>query len=87
MQAKILVQPKNEQELVELKTYLAENDINLAKMKNEVDCVYEYLEMFEQYSYDYNNFKNYWALHMYPSDVKMAVMDGLRNASITETKL
>lgn len=40
MYDRIMKQPKNEQELVELKNYLAENDVNLAKMRKEVDCVY-----------------------------------------------
>lgn len=51
MYDKMLSQPKNEVELVELKNYIAETEVNLAKVKNEVDFVYEYLVIFEKVSH------------------------------------
>ena len=47
-----------------MKNFLAENDVNLAKMRKEVDCVYDYLLMFEEYSYQYGekNLENFWFL-------------------------
>jgi hypothetical protein len=67
---------------VELKNYIAENDLNLAKMKKEVDCVYEYLLMFEDYSYHFGekNVETFWYLMTWPSEIKSAVMEGQRNA-------
>lgn len=89
MYDRILKHPKDEQELVDLKRYLAENDVNLAKMKKEVDCVYDYLLMFEDYAYQYGekNIENYWYLQTWPMEIKIAIIEGQRNANFQETKL
>jgi hypothetical protein len=36
----MLSQPKNEIELVELKNFIAETEINIAKIKSEVNTLY-----------------------------------------------
>jgi len=67
---------------VDLKNYLAEKEVNLAKMRKEVDCLYEYLQMFEEYNFDYGekNIENFWFLHTWPGEINMAATDGHRNA-------
>jgi len=54
MYDRMLSSPKNELELVELKNFIAETEVNLAKIRNEVDCVQSYLELFEKVSYSYS---------------------------------
>lgn len=39
MSEKMKTMPKNESELVELKNYISECEVNLSKTKTEVDCV------------------------------------------------
>jgi dynein heavy chain len=64
MLEKLTKQPRNEQELVELKAYLSENDANLSKMQKEVDCTYQYILMFEEYNFQFGekNIQDYWYL-------------------------
>ena len=58
-------------------------------MRKEVDCLYEYLQMFEEYNFDYGekNIENFWFLHTWPGEINMAATDGHRNAQHQETKL
>lgn len=44
--------PENEEELVKLKNHLAENEVDLAKMKAQVDCVAEYINIIESFQTD-----------------------------------
>ena len=48
MYHKMLSSPADEFQLVELKNFIAETEVNLAKIRKEVDCIFEYLELFEQ---------------------------------------
>ena len=65
---------------MELKKFIQECDVNLAKMKLEVDCVAWYLKIFEVYGHDipFEYIENFYVLKTYPSEVKMAVMEGQR---------
>jgi hypothetical protein len=51
-------------------------------MKKEVDCIYEYLVMFEDYNYHYpeRNIENFWDLQTWPTEIKMALIEGSRNS-------
>ena len=78
MYDRMLSQPKNEIELVELKNFIAETDVNLSKIKAEVDCVEAYLGVFEMASYQYSekNIENFWFLKSWPLEVKIALIEG-----------
>lgn len=43
----IIKVPENEEGLVKLKNHLAENEVDLAKMKAQVECVAEYISIIE----------------------------------------
>ncbi|KAM3134228.1 hypothetical protein pb186bvf_013648 [Paramecium bursaria] len=88
MQTLLTKQPKKESELIDLKNYLAENDINLAKRKQEVDTVFSYLVMFEtqSYSYDHDEEDKFWELHWWPQEIKNSVIEGSRKAQNQELK-
>lgn len=45
------VEPKNKDELLELKNVIAENEVNLKKLRLEVDHVYNFMLIMEDYSY------------------------------------
>jgi hypothetical protein len=47
--------PSNEEELVHLKNKLAENEVDLAKMKTQVDCVAEYISILEMFLFKIEN--------------------------------
>lgn len=78
MSEKITKQPKNEAELVELKTYIAEHEVNLAKKKQEVDCLYDYLTMFEEMNHNFEdkNMFEFWYLYSFPPEIKNLVIEG-----------
>jgi dynein heavy chain len=73
---RMLSSPKNEIELVELKNFIAETEVNLAKIRNEVDCVLTYLDLFEKVSHPYSEKnieylslligRNFWYLKSWP---------------------
>lgn len=85
---KMMSQPKNEIELVEVKNFIGETEVNLAKIHNEVVCVYMYLQMFEKVFYSYGEknieylliliyqYRNFWFLKMWPLDIREALLDG-----------
>jgi len=57
--------------------------VNLAKKKAEVDCISDYLTMFEEMSHVYNekNIDDFWYLFMWPPDIKNSVIEGQRKAN------
>lgn len=46
--------PKDEEKLVELKVLIAEINVSLAKMEAEVNRVYDFLIIMEDYCYEYD---------------------------------
>ncbi|CAK93776.1 unnamed protein product (macronuclear) [Paramecium tetraurelia] len=88
MSERITKQPKNEAELVELKTYIAEHEVNLAKKKQEVDCLYDYLTIFEEMSHTFEdkNLYEFWNLYSFPPEIKNHVIEGQRKANLQEQK-
>jgi hypothetical protein len=50
----MLSTPSDEFQLVELKNFIAETEVNLAKIRKEVDCVREFLELFEEVSFQFS---------------------------------
>lgn len=85
---KMLSQPKNELELVELKNFIADTDINLLKISNEVDCVELYLDLFERVSHPYSDkhIENFYELRTWPQEIKIALIEGQRNTNAQEQK-
>ncbi|CAD8115295.1 unnamed protein product [Paramecium sonneborni] len=88
MSERLIKQPKNEAELIELKTYIAEHEVNLAKKKYEIDCIYDYLTMFEDMNYNFpeQDFEGFWNLYSCPSEIKNHVIEGQRKANLQEQK-
>ena len=75
-------QPVDENALVELRNTIAEIDVNLAKMATEVDQIYSFMLILEDYCYvfDEANVEKFWKLKQKPSDMKMAVLTGRKAA-------
>jgi hypothetical protein len=48
MVEKLLVKPQDEKELVELKNNIAENEVNLSKLKSEIIAVLKFLELLDE---------------------------------------
>ena len=55
MQQKISQTPKSEEELIELKQYIADHDKNLKILDSEVNYVYEFLQILEEYCFEFKN--------------------------------
>lgn len=83
MYEKILQQPKNEVEMVTLKNYIAETEVNLAKLRKDSNKIYECLLLFEKYqhSYDTKEIENYYILKQWPYEIKVALIEGERNVT------
>ena len=45
------VNPKDENELVELKLHIAENEVDLAKLKQEVNAILRFLDILDEYCF------------------------------------
>ena len=54
MYHKMLSTPNDEFQLVDLKNFIAETEVNLAKIRKEVDCINEYLQLFEHVCFAFN---------------------------------
>ena len=80
MLEKIQQEPKSEDELIELKKYIADHDKNLKQLEAEVQLVYEFLCILEDYCVMFENVNDFWLLKTLPSKIKEEVMDGQRTA-------
>jgi hypothetical protein len=81
MYNKMLSQPENEFQLVELKNFIAETEVNLAKVRKEVDCIYEYLDLFEHvcFAFNFSQIENFFMLMVWPYEIRVALVEGSRN--------
>lgn len=78
MSDKIKMPIKDEQQLVELKNLIAENDVNLAKLNTEILSVYKFMNILEDYNYTYNidRAQQFWNLKAKPGQIKEALVEG-----------
>ncbi|CAD8081115.1 unnamed protein product [Paramecium sonneborni] len=85
---KILEEPKEEHEMVQLKNFIAETEVNLAKLGNEVNMLFQTLDLLHYYQYQYDNkeIENLWLLKQWPAEIKIALVEGQRNVNIKEAK-
>ncbi|CAD8087288.1 unnamed protein product [Paramecium sonneborni] len=85
---KILEEPKEEHEMVQLKNFIAETEVNLAKLANEVNMLFQTLDLLHQYQYQFDSkeIENLWLLKQWPSEIKIALVEGQRNVNLKETK-
>lgn len=81
--------PRDEEKLVELKTIIQENDVNLSKMGKEVQNIYEFLLIMEDFCFNFSQdeIENFWALKQQPLEIKGALVKGKDNAMKQEEKL
>lgn len=82
------MQPKDEHDLITLKNFISENDLNLARLDKKVVKVSQFLDIMEDqcYPYDTKNLESFWFLKMMPNDIKMEVIEGQKIASLYDTK-
>lgn len=80
--------PSNEQELVQLKAQIKENQVNLTKVATESSCVGGFLQLMEAYCYTEKevSMEQYFMLITQPASVMEAAMEGNRSYEICETK-
>ncbi|KAL4494234.1 hypothetical protein ABPG73_018753, partial [Tetrahymena malaccensis] len=80
--------PQNEEELVALKAQIKENEVNLAKIANEVNCVGEFLKILEKYCFSQKEVstEQFFLLKVQPATVLEAAMEGNRTYEIYESK-
>ncbi|CAD8161959.1 unnamed protein product [Paramecium pentaurelia] len=85
---RILEEPKEEHEMVQLKNFIAETEVNLAKLANEVNMLFQTLDLLHQYQYQYDNkeIENLWFLKQWPAEIRIALVEGQRNVHLKETK-
>ncbi|EAS04067.1 axonemal dynein heavy chain (macronuclear) [Tetrahymena thermophila SB210] len=90
--------PQNEEDLVNLKNRLAENEVDIAKMKAQLDCLQEFVAILESYTIKvdkpgeeneaykqyFKNFYDYFDLFIFSDTIKQCVVEGQRNAQIKE---
>lgn len=76
------VNPENEQQLVDLKLDIAENEVNLAHLHSEVFGVMKYLNLMENFQQKYpeEKYEYFWFLFSRPIEILEAVSDSARIA-------
>ena len=82
------VDPKNEDELFQLKKVVSENETEMLKIKNEVDMINRYIGMMEDYLYPIDNdlFDEFWELKSQPQAIKYEVMEANHTISEKDSK-
>lgn len=82
------VDPKNEEELFQLKKVVSENETEMQKIKNEVDAINRYMGMMEDYLYPIDNdlFDEFWELKSQPQVIKYEVMEANHTISDKDSK-
>lgn len=80
--------PKNEEELVLLKSFLDAYKLNLAKLDTRVNNVNAFLEILEEYCFDFaqKTLEGFWELKSWPPGIHEAVLEGTRTAKNQEAK-
>ena len=88
MHEKITLVPKNEEELVLLKSFLDAHKLNLAKLDTRVNNVNAFLEILEEYCFDFppKSLEGFWELKSWPPGIQEAVLEGTRTAKNQEAK-
>ena len=88
MHEKITLTPKNEEELVLLKTFLDAHKLNLAKLDTRVNNVNAFLDILEEYCFDFSQrtLEGFWELKSWPPGISEAVLEGTRTAKNQESK-
>lgn len=88
MHEKISLVPKNEEELVQLKSNIEQHKLNLAKLDARVNNVNAFLEILEDYSFDFaqKSLEDFWLLKNWPPGIQEAVLEGTRTARNQEAK-
>jgi hypothetical protein len=86
--AELRVNPKNEDELFQLKKVVSENETEMLKIKNEVDTINKYILLMEDYLYNIDEqvFYNFWELKSQPQAIKYEVMEANHTISERESK-
>lgn len=88
MIVQITMMPSNEHELMALKNFINENDLNLGRIDKKVVKVSQFLDIMDDYcfKFDEKNLQSFWFLKSMPAEIKLAVMEGTKKASIQDQK-
>ena len=88
MHEKITLTPKNEEELILLKSFLDAHKLNLAKLEIRVNNVNAFLDILEEYLFDFSQktLEGFWELKSWPPGISEAVLEGTRTARNQEAK-
>lgn len=88
MHEKITLTPKNEEELVLLKSFLDAHMLNLTKLNTRVNNVNAFLDILEEYCFDFSQktLESFWELKSWPPGIQEAVLEGTRTARNQEAK-
>lgn len=88
MHEKITLTPKNEEELVLLKSFLDAHKMNLAKLDTRVNNVNAFLDILEEYCFEFpqKSLEGFWELKSWPPGIQEAVLEGTRTAKNQEAK-
>jgi len=88
MSKSLSVFPKDEKAWVLLKYHVSENENNLIKTKNEVKAILRFLNLMEDWSFDFPEDKAllYWELYSRPTEILYNINEANRSINSQEEK-